>query len=511
MSTLAGDFWVCGTCRSINNAGADQCYNCRAPRDVAEVDPATIDAATPPAASEAALPEFRSSRGIALLASILILAVVGVQIVYTLVWSTVYLDGTDPTADAQRFVETIGVVVLGIGALALIGWALWLSRAVTSMPALGLGYPSTSGLAAFLENFVPILNLVLIPPIVRDVVVRLEASAARSGTLIYAAWIGLVAGFLVPRIAWFVEHAGGTVSPSAAQSQLMLQVIGTGLVLASATVLVALVWWIEARIQRRRAAQTGDATATPGSPAVAAQATRPTVTSTNGLDVVATRSAFAAGGTSAATVLSSATNGNGLGSIGSELSPEAVPAAAAVAAAGALAASRQRSTPAAAVGATVAGADAARDAWPDTAPPDVAPDETITGAPTAAAQALDADEPDGIEPVAEPVTEAVAEPQAAPEPATVPQPVAAVDPPESAAARPPHLSITIGSHGMMTAELDGDTEHVILDDLTAYGSALANVGGTASISVRTDDSMAGLVARRAQRILEDVGVQVATD
>ena len=31
MSTFAGDFWVCGDCRSINNAGARQCYNCRTP------------------------------------------------------------------------------------------------------------------------------------------------------------------------------------------------------------------------------------------------------------------------------------------------------------------------------------------------------------------------------------------------------------------------------------------------------------------------------------------------
>jgi len=38
VSTLAGDFWVCGDCRSINNAGARQCYNCRTPRDRAAVD-----------------------------------------------------------------------------------------------------------------------------------------------------------------------------------------------------------------------------------------------------------------------------------------------------------------------------------------------------------------------------------------------------------------------------------------------------------------------------------------
>jgi hypothetical protein len=64
---------------------------------------------------------------------------------------------------------------------------------------------------------------------------------------------------------------------------------------------------------------------------------------------------------------------------------------------------------------------------------------------------------------------------------------------------------------MMTAELDGQTEHVILDDLTAYGSALTNAGGTAEIVVQPDDDMAQLIARRAIRILEDAGVGVTTD
>jgi hypothetical protein len=63
---------------------------------------------------------------------------------------------------------------------------------------------------------------------------------------------------------------------------------------------------------------------------------------------------------------------------------------------------------------------------------------------------------------------------------------------------------------MMTAELDGQTEHIILDDLTAYGSALTKAGGSASIVVAPDDDMARLIARRAQRILEDAGVSVTT-
>jgi hypothetical protein len=64
---------------------------------------------------------------------------------------------------------------------------------------------------------------------------------------------------------------------------------------------------------------------------------------------------------------------------------------------------------------------------------------------------------------------------------------------------------------MITAEVDGETEHIILDDLSSYASALAKVGGTAGIHVATGDPMADLIARRAQRILEDADVKVTVD
>jgi hypothetical protein len=60
----------------------------------------------------------------------------------------------------------------------------------------------------------------------------------------------------------------------------------------------------------------------------------------------------------------------------------------------------------------------------------------------------------------------------------------------------------------MTAELDGELEHVMPDDLQPYAEALSHVGGTATIHVPADEAMPGLIARRTQRILEDAGVQV---
>ena len=115
-----------------------------------------------------------------------------------------------PVADIQRYVDTVGVLTLGIGALALIAWALWLSRAVTAMPALGLGTPSTTGMTAFIWSIVPIGNLIQVPPIVRDVVVRLGSDAAWSGILITAAWVGLIVGFAGPWLAWYMLFGGGS-------------------------------------------------------------------------------------------------------------------------------------------------------------------------------------------------------------------------------------------------------------------------------------------------------------
>ena len=265
MSTLTGEFWVCGGCRSINNAGAKQCYNCRSPREVAAVDPADIGstrASTTPAIRLADLPAFRSSRGVAVLASVLILALAAMQVIQTVVTTSLYvqvLGGTAATDEQSRYVANLVILALGVAALALIGWALWLSRTVTSMPALGLGHPAVTGLMAFVECFIPVLNLIRVPAIVRDVVLRLEARASRIHVLGLAAWVGLLTGFVVPRISRFILDLGGPASDAAIRSQLLLDGLGTIVVLLSSIFLVALIWWVEDRVQHRRVALLTDA------------------------------------------------------------------------------------------------------------------------------------------------------------------------------------------------------------------------------------------------------------
>jgi hypothetical protein len=90
------------------------------------------------------------------------------------------------------------------------------------------------------------------------------------------------------------------------------------------------------------------------------------------------------------------------------------------------------------------------------------------------------------------------------EPTVSPEPEPAALPAQDDA---PHLTIRVVSGGMLQAELSGDSEPVILEDLEAYGAALAKAGGTAEIVVAGSDGMATLIARRAQSILAEAGIQ----
>lgn len=263
------DIWVCGQCRSVNNLRSKQCYHCRTPKDLAAVDPNAIEGTGHGQLREIALPEFHASRGEAMLASLLILLVAGLNVISTVVNTQVLLAlAKDPEAAADALTDLLsaGSIVLatiGVALLALTAWAYWLSRAVAAMPALGLGYPAANSMMAFVENFLPGLNLLRVPPIVRDIIRRLEpVEGSRGDALIFAAWIGLFGGFLLPRIAGWLNWEQDL--ELAVRNALVINGISTGLVLVGAIFLVGLIWWIETRIARRRAEQlAGDAERTP--------------------------------------------------------------------------------------------------------------------------------------------------------------------------------------------------------------------------------------------------------
>ena len=265
MADIDADIWVCGECRSVNNLRSKQCYACRTPRDVAAVDPSQIEGTGHGRLREIALPEYRPSRGAALLASALLIFLPVMQIVTTIADAILFgriLEDpallNDPAfgQSVESLVAgSIALATLGVAVLALIGWAFWLSRVVVAMPALGLGYPPTDGLMAFVENFLPGLNLFRVPAIVRDVIRRLDPESIQHEALIFVAWIGLLGGYLVPRFTVYLDLFGSGTLEEAVQETLVVQAIATGMVVIGATFLVVLIWWIERRIVRRRAAQ----------------------------------------------------------------------------------------------------------------------------------------------------------------------------------------------------------------------------------------------------------------
>ena len=277
MADIDADIWVCGECRSVNNLRSKQCYACRTPRDVAAVDPSQIEGTGHGKLREIALPEYRPSRAAALLASALLIFLPVMQIVTTIADAILFgriLEDpallNDPAfgQSVESLVAgSIAIATLGVAVLALIGWAFWLSRVVVAMPALGLGYPPTDGFMAFVENFLPGLNLFRVPAIVRDVIRRLDPESIQHEALIFVAWIGLLGGYLVPRFTVYLGLFGSGTLEEAVQETLVVQAIATGMVVIGATFLVVLIWWIERRIVRRRAAQLA------GEPAPAAAGT----------------------------------------------------------------------------------------------------------------------------------------------------------------------------------------------------------------------------------------------
>ena len=475
MSALTGEFWVCAGCRSINNARAAQCYNCRTPRDLAEVDPATIESSGHGQVRPLDLPVFRPSRGVAALASVLLLAIAGIEVVDTVVSSSLMLQvlaGTAATSEQLRYVATLGILAVGIAALALIGWSLWLSRAVRAMPALGLGYPATSPSMAFAENFLPVLNLLRVPPIVRDVVHRVQPTARRTGLLIFSAWIALLVGFVVPRIVVLVVGDPASAAPDTLRTQFAIGVTGAVMVIAGSIVLVALIWWVEDRITASRTNQVADAHA--------AQAAGTASSAPAAPDAVELRSAFAAIGGAEPVVESSFDSPEETAADGSVAVAEAAGAVVEATDLTDTVAADQAAAPTEDAAATEPAV--AADDLPDVEPEPAAEDET--------ASADEVTRPDEIP--APPGDETAAEGASAPE------------------GEAPTLVIRVASFGLMMAELDGQAEPVILDDLAEYAAALANVGGTASIVVPDGDGMADLIGRRVQAILEDAGV-VVTD
>ena len=443
MDGLDADIWVCAECRSVNNLRSKQCYHCRTPRDVAAVDPSQVEGTGHGKLREIALPEYRPSRGAALLASALLIFLPVMQIVTTIADAILFgriLEDpallNDPAfgQSVESLVAgSIAIATLGVAVLALIGWAFWLSRVVVAMPALGLGYPPTDGLMAFVENFLPGLNLFRVPAIVRDVIRRLDPESIRHEALIFVAWIGLLGGYLVPRFTVYLELFGSGTLEEAVQETLVMQAIATAMVVIGATFLVVLIWWIENRIVRRRAAQLA------GEPAPAAAGSA-------GMAGVAPGAAVGAAPGAVAAPLAARSIADAAASIGD--APQATPS---------------------------------RPADGDLYRPITA----ATGAASVPGSLEPSPAPPPLDPVSAPSTSVL---------------------PLEATPTGPRLLLQVESDAKMIATLDGASEPITLRELHAAAAALARANGSAVIVPATASFEARSLATEALELFKDARV-----
>src|SRR5688500_11719113 len=172
--------WVCGACRSINQPRETRCYHCRTPRDLGEVDPEqliTAGAGSKPEPIVRPQGPYQSSAGLALLTQGLIVLALAVTVVASFLGADLVGRVLDPEAFEEGSVVLVGglgLLGLGLAALALVSWAAWLSRVVSNVPKLGLGWTNVTPTAAIYESIFPGVNLYRVPSILRDVVTRLE-------------------------------------------------------------------------------------------------------------------------------------------------------------------------------------------------------------------------------------------------------------------------------------------------------------------------------------------------
>jgi hypothetical protein len=255
---VSTNIWVCGACRSINQARDQRCYKCRTPRELAKVDPENLVVAgaglsQPVVDAKAVVGVYRSSADRAFLAQVLIVLALAATTISKVVGADVVsrvIDGNVAGADANvALLSILGGAGFLTGVAALTAWAAWLSRVVDNIPALGLGWPTVTAWAALVENFLPGVNLFRVPAIVRDVMAKLGLGSS-GDALIAASWLGLVGGVLVPRFGRYATSALAFESgETSAQLGLLIGQIALGFTIVGGIFLIVVIRRIEARAE----------------------------------------------------------------------------------------------------------------------------------------------------------------------------------------------------------------------------------------------------------------------
>lgn len=272
------DIWVCATCNSVNRQRSTSCYKCHAPQE--QATGAMADHRIEAAVVNRTTNRYRSSWLLFVIAAALIAAVATVGILLlimsfadidwyreqiTAIVNGATFDQAAFDARSARLAEP-ALVHLGLAILALLAFAMWLSRVFSNIPVLGGGVPGTTPTKALIYPLIPLWNLLKTPGMIQDALYRLDPQAG-GFFMVLIAWIGLVGSWLASFIASWVLSAklfGDLLSATTAtaagdavqgffDASVIVDVVTSLMVAGGAVVLILVMARIERRARHRDA------------------------------------------------------------------------------------------------------------------------------------------------------------------------------------------------------------------------------------------------------------------
>jgi hypothetical protein len=188
--------WVCGDCRSFNNAKSDRCYRCHVPRKTSEMTAAnaTMTSVRREERTLASQIERIGARYVAtwplaiLLIPIIAVATVASVLQVEAVSAMFTPDGVlveDPVLSEAALRMTI--ISSSSFLLGIVLWSVWIARVVANVPSLVMRWPRYGWLAALIGAWVPIICIKRPFSVVREVCSQL-ADRPNGALLVAAAW-----------------------------------------------------------------------------------------------------------------------------------------------------------------------------------------------------------------------------------------------------------------------------------------------------------------------------------
>ena len=197
---------------------------------------------------------YQSTELRAVLVTIAVFAFVFGTIVSTyLLWQVGSLRGSGQRAESDAMFNGIGpflVLVPVLGVAALLTYAAWISRVVSNLPALGLGYSRVSPTMAFMEPLIPGFNLYALPARLGEVLKKLDEKGNGLPLLGLASLLFIgpaVAAAIAIRLSREFETTGDFLHTSGFTLFLAFVFQAMGLIIG-----VYLIWQVE-RLARARA------------------------------------------------------------------------------------------------------------------------------------------------------------------------------------------------------------------------------------------------------------------